>query len=97
MSDLGVNRGLYVNDGVLVASTTQDVEPILENCKARSREGFHGSKDLRLAASVPFVLYEAYLNRNGITMAEFAQSPDHKRRLLNDPAIAHFRIWQGRV
>ena len=97
MSDLGVNRGLYLHDGALISSTTQDVEPILEHCKARSREGHHGSDDMKLAASIPFVIIERYLNDNDITLREFSVSADHKRRLLNDPALAHFRIWPGRI
>ena len=97
MSDLGVNRGLYLHDGALISSTTQDVEPILEHCKARSREGKHGADDMKLAASIPFVIIERYLNDNNITLHEFSGSADHKSRLLNDPALAHFRIWPGRV
>ena len=97
MSDLGVNRGLYLHDGALISSTTQDVEPILEHCKARRREGKHGASDMKLAGSIPLVIIERYLNDNHITLREFAGSQDHFRRLLNDPALADFRIWPGRV
>jgi hypothetical protein len=60
-------------------------------------EGRHGSSDMRLAASVPVVLVEDYLNRHGISLGELGQSQEHQKRLLNDPALAHFRIWKGRV
>ena len=95
MSD--VQTVAKVEDGVLVISRRQDVEPILERAKAMHREGLHGSSEMRLAAEIPNVLIEDYCNRNGITYQEWAQNKEHKRRLLNDPAIAAFRIWPGRV
>ena len=97
MIEAGVKRELIMSDGALISSITQDVEPILEYAKARHNEGHHGSADMRLAASIPLVIIERYLNQNGITLQDFALSPDHKKRLLNDPALAHFRIWPGRI
>ena len=81
----------------LVIQRVQDVEPILERAKAMHREGLHGSSEFRLAAEIPNVVIEDYCNRNGITYQEWAQNKEHKRRLLNDPALAAFRIWPGRV
>jgi hypothetical protein len=52
---------------------------------------------MRLAASIPVVLVERYLNTHGITLGELGKSQEHQKRLLNDPALAHFRIWKGRV
>ena len=97
MIEPGVKRELALQDGALIASITQDVEPILELAKARQIEGYHGSSDMKLAASIPFVIFEKYLNDNDITMHEFGQSPEHKKRLLNDPSLAYFRIWPGRI
>jgi hypothetical protein len=59
--------------------------------------GAHGSADLKHAARVPFVMVEKYLNDNHLTMQELAKSQAHQKRLLGDPAIAHFRIWKGQV
>lgn len=97
MIEPGVKRELFLHDGALVDSTTQDVEPILEYAKARNREGHHGSADMRLAASIPVVIVERYLHQNNITLQDFALSPEHKKRLLNDPALSHFRIWPGHI
>mgnify|MGYP003501078690 FL=1 len=91
----GVQRGLAVKDGMLITGISQDCTPIVEYTKARHREGHHGSNEMRLAASIPFVLIEKYLGDQGITFQEFAVSPDHKRRLLSDPALADFRVWRG--
>ena len=88
---------IAVENGMLHTGSSQDCEPILEYAKARQKEGHHGSKDMRFAASVPAVIVERYLNDHAITMQEFFRSPEHQRRLLNDPALAGFRIWPGRV
>lgn len=93
----GVKTVIAVEDGALVTGTVQDATPIAEVTKAMHNEGRHGSSDMKLAASVPMVLVEKYCNDAGISFAEFMGNQDHKKRLLNDPAIAHFRVWKGRV
>lgn len=84
-------------EGGLVTGTIQDCDPILEYAKARHNEGHHGSSEMRLAASIPFVIVEKYCNDNGVTFAEFMNYEAHKKRLLNDPDLSYFRIWNGRV
>lgn len=93
----GVGTIIGVEGGNLVTGTTQDCTPILEAAKLAHNEGRHGSSEMRLAASIPRVIIDKYLNDNGITMHEFGVSKEHKRRLLNDPALAYFRVWPGRV
>lgn len=93
----GLQTVVALEDGALVNGTIQDCNPIAEFAKAKHNAGFHGSSDMKHAASVPFVFIEKYLNDNAITMQEFSRSAEHKKRLLNDPALAHFRIWKGRV
>lgn len=96
-NDNGTQTVVGLQDGTLVTGTVQDCTAIAEYARARHKEGLHGSSEMRLAASIPFVIIEKYLNDNRITLAEFKQSQEHKRRLLNDPANAAFRIWEGRV
>lgn len=93
----GVQTTVALQDGALVTGTTQDCTPYAKRAQAMQREGLHGSSDMRLAASVPFVLIERYCNQSGIALGDFMSSAEHKRRLLNDPALAHFRIWPGRI
>lgn len=93
----GVVTTVALEDGALHTGTTQDCKPYIERAHAMRETGRTGTKDMRLAASVPVVLVEAYCNRAGIDYATFSQGPEHKRRFLNDPSMAHFRIWQGRV
>ncbi len=75
----------------------QFVGDIRENCIARHNEGHHGFKDFRLMASLPAVVIEHYCNVNQITFREFMGNPEHVKRMVNDPALADFRIAPGRM
>lgn len=85
------------NDGSLTTGTVQDCTAILEHAQARHKEGLHGSSEMKLAASIPFVLVEKYCNDRGIEFREFMASEDHKKAILNDPALSYFRIWNGKI
>lgn len=93
----GVKTHIALQDGALITGTSQDCTPILERTTALRNEGFHGSKDMRLAASVPFVVVEKYCNDKGITFREFSQSEVHKVAFLNDPDYRNLRVWEGKV
>lgn len=94
----GVKSVIQLNsDGSLTTGTVQDCSPILEYAKARHNEGKTGSSEMRLAASIPHVVIEEYCRLNGIGFDECIQSKEHSRRILNDPSLAGFRIWKGRV
>ena len=74
-----------------------DLQSVADHCAARRSIGAVGSSDMKLAASVPGIFIQKYLNDNGVTFAEFMREPKHADRLLADPALAAFRVWQGRV
>ena len=93
----GVTTTVALQDGNLITGTTQDCTPIAEYAKAKHNAGEFGTSDLKHAASIPSVMVEKYLNDNGITLQEFSRSQQHMKRLLGDPALAHFRIWKGQV
>lgn len=97
MGALDLDTRFHIHDGKMTVQRTQDCTPIAEYAKARSNEGHHGSSEMKLAASIPFVMVEDYCNRNGIEFSEFMNSQEHKKRLLNDPSLSYFRIWPGRV
>lgn len=88
---------LHVSDGQMVVSNTQDCTPIAERATAMRNQGIHGSSEMRLAATIPNVMIEKYCNDNGISYAEWSSNREHIRRMLQDPALAHFRVWPGRV
>lgn len=97
MEFAGVQRGLGLQDGHIVQGIAQDCSPIVEHTKALHSIGDGNGKELKFAASIPLLFIEKYLADNNITMYEFSGNADHKKRLLNDPALAHFRVWKGRI
>lgn len=91
---IDVNR-----DGLMVVERLQDVEPILKQAKALAdnSSGKSESGDMYHAARLPMVIVEQYCNSNHITFHEWMSNPEHLRRMLSDPALSRFRIWNGRV
>lgn len=84
-------------DGTLVVHRRQFVADHVDYCKARANEGHHGFPDFKLKASIPVTVIEAYCRNNGITLREFGANKEHIRRVVNDPALADFRIAPGRM
>lgn len=93
----GVQTVVALEDGNLITGMVQDCTPILEYTKARHNEGLTGSKDMRLAASIPFFVIEKYCHDNGITFEEYNKDKTHWKRVLNSPDNSMFRIWKGQV
>jgi hypothetical protein len=94
----GTQTVVALEEGALVTGTVQDCTAIAERAQALHNSGYQGpSGDMKLAASVPFVFVEKYLNDNRITMQDLMRDKAHQRRFLGDPALAHFRVWKGRV
>jgi hypothetical protein len=87
---------IAVEDGKLITGSSQDCDPIVEEVK-RMRQVGDGkmSKDLWHAAKFPEVIVETYCNQAGITFSEFMQNKIHVKRMLNDPALSAFRVYQG--
>ena len=83
--------------GNLIVNRIQDVEPIVNDAAARRQVGAVGSSDMKLAATIPQVIVEQYMATNGITFREFCQNDEHVKRMLNDPALSAFRVWEGRA
>ncbi|MNO09311.1 hypothetical protein D3C81_2323950 [compost metagenome] len=52
---------------------------------------------MKHAASIPFVIIEDYCNKHEITFHECIANKEHMRRMLNDPDLAAFRVWKGKV
>jgi hypothetical protein len=88
---------MHEEDGKTIFERVQDCDPIAERAKALHNEGLHGSSEMKLAASLPMVLVERYCNDNGITFREFLNGQEHIKRMCNDPALSHFRVWPGKV
>lgn len=84
-------------EGGITFERIQDCNAIAERCKARQNTGDTGTNELKLAASLPLVMVEKYCNDKSISFNEFLGNREHIKIMLNDPALAHFRIWNGRI
>jgi len=74
-----------------------DLHAVADHCKALHNEGFTGDGDVKVLAHVPAIVIEKWLNDHGITFAEFMRDRSVRARMLNDPALAAFRVWKGKV
>ena len=83
--------------GSMTFETVQDCTAIAERCKEMAAIGATGTSELKYAGSIPEVFVVKYLNDNGIDFREFMTNKQHIRRMMNDPALAHFRIWKGKI
>ena len=77
--------------------TVQDVEPILDQNHrlANAGDGFSADRELRRIASIPHVVYQAWLG-----MGFDALLPENRatlRRILNDPDWRKLRTSPGRA
>lgn len=96
MSDIRTAK--FHRDGnTIVEHRVQDVEPYLEHVKALRAAGITGSSEMRHAAKIPFAVVEAYMAEHDVDLHEIERNPAHFRAMLNDPALAGFRIWSGKV
>jgi hypothetical protein len=89
--------GIQADEGRLIVRRTQDCTPIAEQTKALHNEGHHGSSDFKHAGRIPFIFFEDYCNKNNLQFSEVMNNKEHLKRILNDPALEHFRVWKGRV
>ncbi len=60
-------------------------------------EGVTGDREMRHLAEFPGIVIQQYCDASGITWDQWFQNPEHARRMMNDPALAHFRVHRGRV
>lgn len=84
-------------DDKTIVHRTQNVGAIVDYAKACHNEGFTGTKDIKVLATIPPVVIEHYLNVHGITMHQWCNDPDVRRKFLNDPDYGDLRIWKGKV
>lgn len=74
-----------------------DLKQVADYCAGMRGVGATGSKELKHAARIPWFIIQKYLNDNGITFAEFSRDMTHANRMLADPALSAFRIWEGKL
>ncbi len=89
--------GYRVEGDSVIERNTFDAEPALERAKSLHNSGQHGSEELKHAAHIPEGLAWKYCQLKGITWNEFMADTTHIVAMLNDPDLASFRIWKGKV
>lgn len=83
--------------GSLTIENSQDCTEIAAFCAEARVMGNHSSGEMKHAAMIPEVFIQAYCNANKITFRDFLVDKTHIKRILADPALKAFRIWEGRV
>lgn len=92
-----VTTRLILEGDMLRSVRTQDCTPIADRAYAMHKEGMHGSKELKLAATIPNIIIEKYMNERGVSFAEVIGNDVHMRNIVNDPDNKMFRVWPGRI
>lgn len=66
-------------------------------CGRVRQENRQVGSEFKHVASIPAVIVMKYIADNGISYEDFMADPKHIERLINDPSLAYFRTWEGRV
>jgi hypothetical protein len=90
-------KEIHAYDDKLVFECEERFDGLVDRCKERQNTRQFGDSELPLLAEVPGIVIYDYCIRNGVTWREFMTEPAHARRMLNDPALAYFRIKPGVV
>lgn len=70
MSGSQAKTTITASDDALIIARAQDVEPIIDDVKARRDGGLVGSSDMRHVCRVPTVVLEAACNEAGVDMSD---------------------------
>lgn len=95
-----MRRDMIEEDGRIIDVATEDMatlRSVADTCQHLSNEGFTGTKDERVLAHVPDIVIEKWCTDHGVTFAELMGSHALTKRMLEDPDLAAFRVWKGRV
>ena len=85
------------DDGTFHRRTTMDAEPVLESAKAMHNAGAGSTKDgsMKLVAQIPMALWLQWKDA-GVDILQ-PGSEGFLRKKLDDPELAHLRVWKGRL
>lgn len=94
---MGLITRAYVDGDNLTLNRVQDVEPILSRVANMRSVGDVGTSEMKIAGIVPKVIVEAYCQKWGISLHDFMVDDAHCKRLLEDPSLSAYRVWQGKL
>lgn len=95
-----MKREMLLVDDLIVDQTTADLDDlrsVADHCKRLQSAGLTGDREMRHLATIPAFMVEKWLNDHGITFHEFMGDAKIQSRMLNDPALAYFRVAPGRA
>lgn len=82
-----------------VIAVTQDCEPIVDEVKLlKQRTDGRGDTSLGYhVGRIPAAIINQYLKFAGVTFEEFCADNTHVMRIINNPELKRFRIFEGKV
>ncbi len=85
------------DDGSFTRAVTQDAQPVVDLAKELHNSGAGSTQDgsFKHVASIPLALYLQWKDQ-GIDILK-GEGTGFLRRKLDDPDLAHLRIWKGRL
>lgn len=102
-SSAGINHFMITEpDGSTRYEAVGETDPIIERNKAmrNHNDGYSESRDLRRAASIPWVLGLKWKEEEGWWFMDAGHDPDVAKKLaakLNDVEYQHLRTADGRI
>ena len=91
------NEVEYDHEQGVIVHHTEWFPGLLDTVKHLHNTGQWGPLDMRVLMHIPGVVIEAWCNQQRIAFDDFTRDEAIRRRFLNDPDLAAFRVYKGRV
>lgn len=102
-SSAGIDHYIHtLDDGSTAYEAVGETDPIIERNKAMRlhNDGYSDSRELRRAASIPYIIGLQWLQTEGWWFMDAGHDPDVAKKLaakLNDVEWQHLRTADGRI
>lgn len=90
----GAKREYITDDDTLIEHTTFDPTPVVNEAQFLSEQSFDKRATGKLVAVLPLELIALWRSQG---FDWFTASEAERKRRLNDPENAIFRVWKGKV
>ncbi len=84
-------------DVIYHAVDREELEIVKDHAAALRGIGVTGTKDDKLAATMPGWVILDWCNKHGITWPQFWADKSLAEKMLADPDNAAFRVWEGKL
>lgn len=79
------------------AADKRDIQLVADHCAALRSAGRTGTKDEKLAMSVPGWVMDTWCVKKGVQFRDLMRDKRLQDRFIMDPDNAAFRVWEGRL